>query len=302
MTDRKILLLGASGQIGAELCRSLAPLGSVIACSRGDERSPIDLAGLETLAARVSAHRPQLIVNAAAYTDVDGAESEAELAHDINARAVGVLGECAARLAAPIIHFSTDYVFDGAARTPYREDAPTAPLNVYGRSKRAGEDALLTGDSACLVLRTSWVYGLRGRNFLRTVLRLAREQPKLRIVDDQRGSPTWARTVADVTALLVAKLGFREAAYAPYRGLYHLTNAGETSWHGFAREILARLPDGVLDTRPRLEAISTADFATRATRPAYSVLDNRKLADTFDLATPPWELALAACVRDLVRL
>ncbi|MBK6659223.1 MAG: dTDP-4-dehydrorhamnose reductase [Proteobacteria bacterium] len=296
---RRILLLGAQGQVGTELCRCLAPLGELLAMDHGDTARAIDLEDHDALPSLLEASKADLIVNAAAYTDVDRAERESARAHSVNGRAVAVLGECAARMNVPVIHYGTDYVFDGSARAPYAEDAPTAPLNVYGQSKLAGEAALVAGDSACLVLRTSWIYGLRGRNFLRTVLRLAREQPALRVVNDQHGSPTWARSVATVTALLVAKLGFSAADYRDYRGIYHLTNAGQTTWYGFAQAVLAGAPLSAPSRRPLVTPIVTADYPTPATRPAYSVLDNRKLARTFELAAEPWEMALAACLEDL---
>lgn len=300
MAERRLLVLGANGQLGYELCRALAPLGEVLAATRGSLPQPFDLAQPDKLAALVAHARPALIVNAAAYTAVDRAESEATLAETINARAVGVLGECAARLGVPLVHYSTDYVFDGSADSPYPEDAPTAPLNAYGRSKLAGERALLEGPAACLVLRTSWVYAARGQNFLRTVLRLARSQPTLRIVDDQHGAPTWARSLADLTALMVYRLGFDTASWQAHRGVYHATNGGTTTWCGFARAILERVPaDDDLVART-VAAIGSADYPTPAARPRYSLLDNGKLRETFDLTLEPWEYALDKCMRDIV--
>jgi dTDP-4-dehydrorhamnose reductase len=295
MTSARLLVLGGAGQLGHELCRALAPLGEVVA----PPREAFDLGHPDTLAALVDAARPALIVNAAAYTAVDRAESETELAMTVNARAVAALAESAARYRIPLVHYSTDYVFDGRASAPYSEQAPTAPLNAYGHSKLAGEQALLASDAPYLLLRTSWVYAARGQNFLRTVLRLAREHPSLRIVDDQHGAPTWACTLADVTALVVYRLGFDAAAWLPHRGVYHVTNAGETTWCGFARAILARAADWP-DIRAReVVAIATEDYPTPAARPRYSVLDSGKLRDTFNLAPEPWESALERCMAAL---
>jgi len=300
MAERRLLVLGANGQLGYELCRALAPLGEVLAVTRHTAPHAFELAHPENLAALITRARPALIVNAAAYTAVDRAESEPALAETINARAVGVLGECAARLDVPLVHYSTDYVFDGRAGTPYVEDAPTSPLNAYGHSKLAGERALLESAAACLVLRTSWVYAARGQNFLRTVLRLARAQPSLRIVDDQHGAPTWARSLADVTALMVYRLGFTAASWQACRGIYHASNSGATTWCGFARAILERIPAETDIVARTVEAIGSADYPTPAARPRYSLLDNTKLRDTFDLTLEPWEYALDKCMRDII--
>jgi len=301
MTERRLLVLGANGQVGHELCRALAPLGEVLAATRESIPYAFDLARPEALASLVEQARPSLIVNAAAYTAVDRAEDEASLAQAVNGDAVGVLGECAARLDVPLVHYSTDYVFDGAARTPYVEDAPTAPLNSYGRSKLAGERALIASEAACLILRTSWVYAGRGHNFLRTVLRLAHANPTLRIVDDQHGAPTWARSLADLTALMIYRLGFDTAAWHPYRGIYHASNRGSTTWCGFARAILERARDERDIVARTVEAIGSADYPTPAARPCYSLLDNTKLEQTFNLTLEPWEYALDKCMQDVLR-
>ncbi len=296
---RRIVVLGASGQLGQALCRQLAPLGEVIPVARTGTPTTLDPAQPESLRACLEALKPALIVNAAAYTAVDRAESEPALAHAINATAVGVLGEIAARAGVPLIHYSTDYVFDGSGEMPRYEDEPCAPLNVYGLSKRAGEEALFATDAACLVFRTSWVYAARGQNFLRTVLRLARAGTPLRIVDDQHGAPSWASSIALATALIVHQLGFSVGDYRAQRGLYHLTNAGETTWHGFAREILRRLPEGLGVATREIQPIATTDYPTPAVRPRNSRLDGSKLYQQFGLRPEAWEQALARCLEDL---
>lgn len=295
----RILVLGATGQLGQALCRNLAPLGEVVPVARAGTVHTFDLAQPALIRACIQTLKPALIVNAAAYTSVDRAESESSLAHAINATAVGVLGELAARAQVPLIHYSTDYVFDGAGATPRTEDAPCAPLNVYGHSKRAGEEALLASDAACLVFRTSWVYAARGQNFLRTVLRLARTGTPLRMVDDQYGAPTWANSIALATALVVHQLGFSPRDYLAQRGLYHLTNAGETTWCGFAREILRGAPEALVLATREVQPIATRDYPTPAARPRNSRLDGGKLYQHFGLRLEPWDEALAHCLAEL---
>jgi dTDP-4-dehydrorhamnose reductase len=288
------LLAGPSGQVGWELQRSLAPLGEVIAL----DRSRLDLSQPDLLRETVRAIAPDAIVNAAAYTAVDRAESEPELARAINAIAPGVLAEEAQRLDAILVHYSTDYVFDGTKSEPYVETDPTNPLNVYGRTKLEGERAI--GASGCrhLTLRTSWVYGARGSNFLLTMLRLARERrTALRIVDDQIGAPTWARDIAQATAALLARpaLAARGA-----EGLYHLTASGSTSWYGFAQAIfgspeMARL--GVV--APAIEAIPTSAYPTPARRPANSRLDCGQLFSRAGVRLAAWDNPLARCLAEV---
>jgi dTDP-4-dehydrorhamnose reductase len=290
----RILLTGANGQVGWELARSLAPLGEVV----GLDRSRLDLSQPDLLRETVRAIAPDVIVNAAAYTAVDRAESEPELARAINAIAPGVLAEEAQRLDAILVHYSTDYVFDGTKSEPYVETDPTNPLNVYGRTKLEGERAI--GASGCrhLTLRTSWVYGAHGSNFLLTMLRLARERrATLRIVDDQIGAPTWAREIAQATAALLARpaLAARGA-----EGLYHLTASRSTSWYGFAQAIfgspeMARL--GVVS--PALEAIQTSAYKTPAQRPANSRLDCERLFSRAGLRLAAWDTALARCLAEV---
>ena len=285
-----ILLIGATGQVGWELKRTLATLGEVVAVGRASFPLAVDLADPDTLRAAVEAVRPALIVNAAAHTAVDKAEEEEELSIALNATAPGVLAEEAKRIGAGFVHYSTDYVFDGAADTPYTEEDPTNPQGVYGRTKLAGEEAVRALGGDYLILRTAWVYGMRGHNFLRTMLRLGAERESLGIVADQIGAPTWSRAIAEATAQIVAQPG----ALSERGGLYHLTCGGETSWHGFASAIFERA-EGELAVRG-VKAITTADYPTPAKRPAYSVLSNRRLADTFGVELPQWTRALDLCM------
>ncbi len=309
----RILVIGPQGQVGWELLRTLAPLGEVIAAGRRDTSVVADLARPETLRAAVAAVRPAAVINAAAYTAVDQAEGEAALAMRVNATAPGVLAEVCRSAGAILVHYSTDYVFDGSQATPLTEDDAPHPLNLYGRSKLAGEVAIADVGGTHLVLRTSWVYGLHGHNFLLTMRRLAAERDCLRIVDDQYGSPTWARMIAQITAVLLAR-GLAAPDWLQARsGLYHLSAGGQTSWYQFARRIFELAPlSGTRRVRSpgaaqrasgletvRLEPITTVDYPTPAVRPLYSVLDNRHLRETFGLALPGWETSLAACLGDL---
>jgi dTDP-4-dehydrorhamnose reductase len=277
-----ILVTGANGQVGRELAHWLRPHGRVVAI----DSDTLDLADPDAIARTMRELSPALVVNAAAYTAVDQAEKERDLAFAINAVAPGVLAEEAKRAGAVLVHYSTDYVFDGAARAPYAEDAPTAPLSVYGETKLEGERRVLASGAAALVFRTSWVYGLRGRNFLLTIRRLAAERDELRIVADQTGVPNWCRTLARATARVVADglPALRERA-----GLYHLSSRGSTSWFEFARAIVGDVP------RPRVVPIATADYPTPARRPAYGVLATAKFERTFGFALPDWRDALAEC-------
>ncbi len=283
VTRPTILVTGTGGQVGYELARLLPVHGEVAAL----DRSQLDLADVDAIRATIRAIRPRLIVNAAAYTAVDQAEREPELAEAINACAPGVLAEEAKRLGALLIHYSTDYVFDGAASTPYGEDAPTNPLNVYGRSKLHGEQAIAAAGGMSITLRTSWVYGLRGRNFLLTIRRLAAERDELSIVADQFGVPNWARTLAEATATLVGR-GLPDLAEC--RGLYHLSGTGTASWFEFARAIVG--PVG----RPRLVPITTAEYPTAARRPAYAVLEASRFERTFGFGLPEWHAMLRDCL------
>lgn len=291
----KILLTGRSGQVGYELERSLQGLGEVVAVD--SER--MDLADFDAIRAVMREVRPALVVNPAAYTAVDKAESEPEIAMRINGEAPGVIAEEARRLGAAVIHYSTDYVFDGNKPGPYTEEDFPAPLNVYGRTKLAGEQAVQASGAPHLILRTSWVYGARGRNFLLTVRRLAAERDELRIVNDQYGAPTWCRTIADTTAHIVAMLGAgtRNAGldldlWQARTGLYHLTAQGQTSWHGFAETIVAHWSNA---QKPVVTPITTKEYPMPARRPMNSVLSCQKLMETF-CQLPRWDSALSLCL------
>jgi dTDP-4-dehydrorhamnose reductase len=303
----KILLLGANGQVGFELARTLAPLGELQVATRdgllaaGEHCLQADLANPETLDAALHAVTPDIVVNAAAYTAVDRAEDEENLADRVNHWALTVLGAWAARHGALVVHYSTDYVFDGGATQPYREDDPTAPLGVYGRTKLAGENALRASGCEHLILRTAWVFGARGHNFLRTMLRLARERDELRVVNDQRGAPTTANTIASATAqALSAWLAWDEPARTAALGTYHLCAAGQCSWFEFAQAIITSARRaGLIGRVPAVLPIATADYPTRARRPAWSVLDTAKIRATFGLNLPRWEQGLDAVIGEL---
>jgi dTDP-4-dehydrorhamnose reductase len=299
----KFLLLGAAGQVGYELHRALSPLGRVVPACR-DGRLPgggaarvADLSDPSALHALLNAEKPDAIVNAAAYTGVDRAESEAELAHAINATAPGVLAEWCHVHGTRLLHYSTDYVFDGQGTRPWREQDGTAPLGVYGHSKRAGEAAVAESGAEYLILRTAWVYAARGQNFLRTMLRLAAERDHLRVVDDQIGAPTPARWIATATAAIFAEV----KAGKPWRnGIVHVSAAGQTSWHGFAQTIFATAQAaGLLERLPTLDAIASSDYPTPAQRPAFSCLDNTRLHDWFGLTLPDWREGVAQVMGEL---
>jgi dTDP-4-dehydrorhamnose reductase len=298
-TGRRILLLGGDGQVAWELRRALAPLGEVVAVGRRTTPHALDLERPADIGPLVEALRPDWIVNAAAYTAVDKAETEALTAMAVNATAPGRLAEAAGRVGALLVHYSTDYVFDGTASRPYREDDTPNPQGVYGLSKLQGEEAIARGGCDWLILRTAWVYGARGHNFLRTIRRLAREREELRIVADQRGAPTWSRHIAEATAQLLARLGDDRAAWQRSTGVYHLTSAGEATWHDFAIAIVEHQRGHEAIACQRLSAIATADYPTPAKRPAYSVLDNGRLATTFGLRLPDWREALAQVQQEL---
>jgi dTDP-4-dehydrorhamnose reductase len=284
----KILLTGCAGQLGRELKRSLACLGEVIAC----DRSQLDLARADPLRAALRSIAPAVIINAAAYTAVDKAEAEPGLADTINSLAPGILAEEARRLDALLIHYSTDYVFDGSKATAYTEGDAPAPLSAYGRSKLGGERAIAAAGGRHLIFRTSWVYGLHGANFMKTMLRLARERNELRVVGDQVGAPTWSRHLADATSHVLAR---KEIPY----GLYHLAAAGETSWHGYAEAIFGEaLRAGLLENIPVVNRIASADFPLPAARPANSRLDCSRFRRDFGLALPDWRTGLIDCLAD----
>jgi len=285
----KILLLGSNGQVGWELQRALAPLGPVTAVTRdGGGGLCGDLSQPDALAATVRAVAPDVIVNAAAYTAVDQAEDESELAEAVNAIAPAVLAREAWALGAWLVHYSTDYVFDGTGVQPWREEDPTGPLNVYGRTKREGEVAIQ--DSGCrhLIFRTSWVYASRGKNFIRTMLRLAADRDALQVIDDQYGAPTGAALIADVTAQALPMV-IRQSELG---GLYHLAAAGETTWHGYALRVIeeARRAGWPVKVAPEaIASVTTDTFPTKARRPGNSRLDCSHLEDAFGLRLPPWQ-------------
>ncbi|WLE58246.1 dTDP-4-dehydrorhamnose reductase [Burkholderia plantarii] len=293
----RVLVTGRNGQVGWELARALAPLGEVVAC----DRETADLSRPETLAPLVAEVRPGLIVNAAAYTAVDRAEEEEALALRVNGESVGVLAEAARKAGALLVHYSTDYVFDGTADRPYTESDPTSPVNAYGRTKLAGEQAIAAAGGDWLTFRTTWVYGVRGRNFLSTMLRLAGERETMRVVADQIGTPTSARMIAELTAHAAAQAMRERSAGHFESGLFHMTAADQTSWHGFASTIVdsARATRGDAIKVRTIEAIDSEAYPTPARRPAWSVLDNGRFDRRFGLTRLDWRRALALVMDDL---
>ncbi len=288
----KILLTGVTGQVGWELQQTLMTLGEVIPVGR-DVSNPMqmDLAQPDSIRSIIREVKPDLIVNPAAYTAVDKAESEPELAMAINGVAPGVIAEEAIKLGAAIVHYSTDYVFDGKSNIPYTESDEPDPQNVYGKTKLAGEQAIQAVGVPHLILRTSWVYGLRGKNFLLTMLKLAREREEIRVVDDQIGAPTWSHMIAFVTVQILSQAqGNVSDFFADKGGLYHLTASGQTSWYGFAKAIFEH--DIGERKIKRLLAITSDQYPTPAKRPGYSLLDSQKLSNTFELPMSEWERCL----------
>ncbi|KOO83809.1 dTDP-4-dehydrorhamnose reductase [Stenotrophomonas maltophilia] len=294
-----VLVFGGNGQVGQELLRALAPLGAVMATTRSGQLpdgSPCEVADFaqpDSLTALLDHLQPTVVVNAAAYTAVDRAEQEAEAAFAANAQAPGVIARWCAAHDVPFVHYSTDYVFDGQGSAAYREDEPTAPLGVYGTSKRDGEDAVRAAGGRHLIFRTAWVYASHGANFLRTMLRVGAERDALRVVADQIGTPTPAALIADVTVQALQHPG-------QLSGTWHLTAGGQTSWHGFAEAIFAEaLAAGVLAKVPTVEAIASSEYPTPAKRPAWSVLDNRKLQQDFGIALPAWQDGLKRVMAEI---
>jgi dTDP-4-dehydrorhamnose reductase len=305
VNDGLILLIGANGQVGAEALPLLQSIGSIAALTRTE----LDLTDLSAIRSTVRELKPRWIVNAAAYTAVDKAESDSQRAFAINGDAPGVLGEEAHRIGATVIHFSTDYVFSGAGFRPWREDDLTGPLGVYGASKLAGEQALAASGAAHLIFRTSWVYGASGENFLLRILKLAREREELRIIDDQHGAPTWSRTLARLATHSI----LRGEAYAvthgttaaeaiqPVSGIYHACSAGTTTWFGFASEFLriarSARPEQVF---AQLTAIPSSAYPTAATRPENSRLNCGKLTRSFGFDMPTWEHSTAQVMDEVI--
>jgi dTDP-4-dehydrorhamnose reductase len=305
----RLLVTGANGQVGWHLQRTLAPMGEVLAI----DVEQVDLTDLEAVAKTVRTFAPHVIVNAAAYTAVDKAESEPDLARAINVAAPGKLAEECARTGALLVHYSTDYVYSGDKAEPYVESDPTGPLSVYGDTKLGGDQAIAASSCAHIILRTTWVYDIRGKNFLRTILRLAREREELRIVGDQFGAPTWARALAEATTIIVARSIERNSAKGSWTsGLYHCTAGGRTSWAGFARAILEdyeALVDwpaetgefgGELKAR-RVVEITTEQYQTPAKRPRNSVLSNAKIGAEFGIVMPDWRDQLRLAMQDAIR-
>lgn len=286
MNPPVILIIGRIGQVGWELRRTLAPLGRVVAVDFPD----IDLTNVDSILKWTRETQPQIIVNAAAYTAVDKAESEFEKCNQINGIAPGILAEEAKKHSALLVHYSTDYVFDGTKNTPYTEEDAPNPLGAYGRSKLAGDEAVLAVGGRHLIFRLCWVYGARGQNFMLTMMRLAREREKLRVVQDQFGCPSWSRMIAETTALALQRVvGGRESS--TFQGLYNLAASGQTSWHGFAQSIIGLMPDAEKKCRC-IEPIPTSEYPLPAKRPAYSVLSCEKLRRTFGLQLPDWQESL----------
>lgn len=298
----RILLTGVTGQVGGELVRTLAPLGEVVAPTREE----LDLTRATSIRSLIQTVRPRWIVNPAAYTAVDKAESEPELAYAINAEAVRAISEAAREIGAGVVHFSTDYVFDGEGERPYVEKDPTGPVSVYGASKLAGEQALAASRAGYLVFRTSWVYGATGKNFLRTILKAARERERLRVVADQHGAPTWSRDLARMTAHVMQQIereasgGDLQGALDRFSGIYHASGAGETTWCGFAREALAIVREREPEARlAEIDAITTAEYPTPAKRPANSRLNCEELAATFGWKMMDWRDSLREVMAEL---
>jgi dTDP-4-dehydrorhamnose reductase len=286
----RILLVGDGGQVGFELARLLAARGELTALDYPE----FDLASPDSIAAALGAHRPDLVINAAAYTAVDKAEDEPDLAMAVNGTAVGIIAEELKKSGGALVHYSTDYVFDGTKEIPYTEEDAPSPLGAYGRSKLAGEEAVRASGVSHLLIRSSWIYGTRGHNFLCTILRLAREREELRIVDDQFGAPTWCRDLAAATVEAVSQSGaFKSPSALDDRGgLFHLTASGATSWFGFAEEILRLDPKPEEQRVKELIPIPTSEYPTPAQRPLNSRLNCSRFAEAFGIELPPWHESL----------
>ncbi len=305
----RLLITGANGQVGWHLQRILAPLGEVLAI----DVEEVDLTDLDAVSRTVREFVPDIVANAAAYTAVDKAESEPDLARAINVVAPARIAQECAASGALMIHYSTDYVYDGSKSGPYEENDATGPLSAYGQTKLKGDQAIIASGCAHVILRTTWVYDIRGKNFLRTVLRLAREKEELRMVGDQYGAPTWARGLAESTAIILAKSLERRVATGVWNsGLFHLTAAGQTSWAGFAQAILEDYEEllawpaetgefgGPLKAK-RVVAITTEQYQTPARRPRNSVLSNAKVKAAFGVALPDWRAQLRLAMQDAIR-
>ncbi|MDG9856355.1 dTDP-4-dehydrorhamnose reductase [Pseudomonas nitroreducens] len=296
---KKILLLGANGQVGWELQRSLAPIAQLVVC----DRQRADLADVDSLSRLLTEEKPDVIVNAGAYTAVDKAESDYVTAHKINAEAVDILARYARKSNSWLVHYSTDYVFDGGSDKPFDEETEPAPVNAYGRSKLEGEIAIRESGCRHLIFRTSWVFALRGNNFAKTILRLAKERNELRVIADQFGAPTSAELIADVTAQILQRLSSDVDLQQTASGTYHLVASGETSWHQYAQLVVAEalnLGCSLQASSERVVPITTADYPLPAKRPQNSRLANAKLQRTFGLVLPDWTIHLRRMVQELV--
>ncbi len=298
----RCLVIGNKGQVGWELQRTLSTLGEVIAVDRPE----IELSSADSIRGQIQGCSPEVIVNAAAYTAVDKAEDEPELAMQINATAPAIMAEEAKRIGALFVTYSTDYVFDGTKPAPYTEDDRPNPLCAYGRTKLAGDNAVRDASGSYLIFRTSWVYGARGKNFLLTMMNLALQREELKVVDDQVGAPTWSRSLAEATAQIIGQglVPRKRAAsisdvFADVRGIYNMTSTGHTSWFGFTKAIVDQLRSSGEAPLARVCPITSAEYPVRAARPKNSMLDNSKLHKTFGLQLPPWDSALALVMNEL---
>jgi dTDP-4-dehydrorhamnose reductase len=300
----KILLFGKNGQVGWELQRALQPLGEVIALGREDSAENLcgDIGDIDGISRTIATVKPDVVVNAAAYTAVDKAESEPELAHLLNATAPRAMAEATEKLGAWLIHYSTDYVFPGSGDKPWSEEDETAPLCAYGHSKLSGEQGIAEASSRYIILRISWVYAARGNNFAKAMLRLAQERESLNVVDDQIGTPTGAELIADVSGHIIRNLCFRKSEYKKLSGIYHLAPEGYTSWHKYARLVLKIAEDAgckLKGSRNAIGAISTSDYQTPAPRPLNSRMNTEKLQHTFNLHLPRWEQGVVRMVEEV---
>ena len=293
-SDRPQLILGSNGQLGWELRRTLAPLGSVVAVDReGRVDALADLADLDRLHLLLDKLNPRIVVNAAGFTDVERAENEEDFARRINAEAPAVIGQWAVDHQVPVVHYSTDYVYDGSKQEPYTEhDAPN-PLNAYGRTKLAGDDALLATGADVVILRANWLYATRGRNFLRSMQELLVERDEVQVIDDQIGAPVWSRAIAEATSQVIGQILRRQIDVAALRGVYHLASEGATSWHGFA-QALCEL--GEYDCK--VQPVSTADYPSSVNRPLNSRLDCSKAREYFGISLPDWRTLLLDCLEE----
>jgi len=294
----KLLLFGSNGQVGWELQRTIATLGKLKAC----DRNTVDFIDLEKLRKLIRDYKPDVIVNAAAYTNVDEAESDEESAFQINSEAVDLLAKEAKVLDAWLIHYSTDYVFDGEKMSPYREEDETNPLSIYGKTKLQGEEAIKKSKCKYIIFRTSWLYGAHGKNFFKTIIKLAKERDELRIVSNQIGAPTSAELVADVTSLCLYRIAQNSFSSKKISGIYHLTSTGKASWYDFAKYVIieAKKSGGIFLTNPEnIIAINASEYVLPAKRPANSLLDTQKLCKTFNLQLPVWKIHADRVIRKL---